>query len=47
MAGRTPKRSAKVTKKAAKPRKTAPRSKVRKIAKPILLSGGNPQIAKG
>lgn len=35
-----PKRAAsKVTAKAAKPRKTA--------AKPVLLSGGNPQIAKG
>ncbi|MGB6700781.1 DUF1801 domain-containing protein [Methyloceanibacter sp.] len=26
--------------------KTAPKSKVRKAAKPALLSGGNPQIAK-
>ena len=26
--------------------KTAPKSKVRKAAKPTLLSGGNPQIAK-
>jgi hypothetical protein len=33
---------AKVTKKAVKPRKTAT-----KAAKPNLLSGGNPQIAKG
>src|SRR2546423_8969683 len=37
--------------KAAKPRKTAlnktaPKSKVRKVAKPVLLTGGNPQIAK-
>jgi hypothetical protein len=31
----------------AKPRKTAPKSKERKAAKPVLLSGGNPQIAKG
>jgi hypothetical protein len=31
--------------KAAKPRKTAPKS--RKVAKPTLLAGGNPQIAKG
>ena len=33
--------------KTAKPRKTAPKSKSRKVAKPALLSGGNPQIAKG
>jgi hypothetical protein len=32
---------------AARPRKTAPKSKVRKAAKPALLAGGNPQIAKG
>jgi hypothetical protein len=32
--------------KAAKPRKTAPRPLTRKPAKPKLLSGGNPQIAK-
>jgi hypothetical protein len=32
--------------KAAKPRKTAPRSQSRKVAKPTLLAGGNPQIAK-
>jgi len=52
MAKRTSKTSAKVAKKAAakrvaakaaKPRKTAPKSQV---AKPALLSGGNPQIAK-
>ena len=56
MVGKTPKKSAKVAKKAtakrvaakaAKPRKTAPKSQSRKIAKPVLLSGGNPQIAKG
>jgi hypothetical protein len=55
MAGRTPKKSAKVAKKAAakrvaakaaKPRTTAPKSQSRKAAKPVLLSGGNPQIAK-
>jgi hypothetical protein len=55
MAGKTPKKSAKVAKKAAakrvaakaaKPRKTAPKSQSRKAAKPVLLSGGNPQIAK-
>ena len=32
---------------AAKPRKTAPKPQSRKVAKPVLLSGGNPQIAKG
>jgi hypothetical protein len=31
---------------AAKPRKTAPTSQSRKVAKPALLAGGNPQIAK-
>lgn len=34
-------------KKAAKPRNTAPTSKARETEKPALLSGGNPQIAKG
>jgi hypothetical protein len=55
MAKRTSKTSAKVAKKAAakrvaakaaKPRKTAPKSQSRKAAKPTLLAGGNPQIAK-
>ena len=55
MAGKTSKKSAKVANKAAlkpvaakaaKPRKTAPKSQSRKAAKPVLLSGGNPQIAK-
>jgi hypothetical protein len=55
MANKTSKKSAKVAKKAAaergvakaaKPRKTAPKSQSRKAAKPALLSGGNPQIAK-
>lgn len=50
------KTSAKVAKKAApkrgtakatKPRKAAPKPQSRKDAKPTLLSGGNPQIAKG
>jgi hypothetical protein len=36
-----------VAAKAAKPRKTAPKSQSRKVAKPVLLAGGNPQIAKG
>jgi len=35
-----------VAAKAARPRTTAPRPKSRKPAKPQLLSGGNPQIAK-
>ena len=30
----------------AKPRKTAPKPQSRKVAKPALLGGGNPQIAK-
>jgi hypothetical protein len=54
MAGKTPKSSAKVANKAtkriaakaSKRRKTAPASPVRKGAKPALLTGGNPQIAK-
>ena len=55
MANKTSKKSAKVAKKAAakrgaakaaKPRKAAPKSQSRKAAKPVLLSGGNPQIAK-
>src|SRR5437870_2353480 len=32
--------------KMAKPRKTAPKPQSRKVAKPALLAGGNPQIAK-
>ena len=48
MAGKTSKKSAKVAKKApAKPRKPAPKPQSGKAAKPVLLSGGNPQIAKG
>jgi len=35
------------TKKVAKPRKAPPTSQAGKTAKPVLLSGGNPQIAKG
>jgi hypothetical protein len=55
LAGKTSKKSTKVAKKAAakrvaakadEPRKTAPTSLSRKVAKPVLLSGGNPQIAK-
>jgi hypothetical protein len=36
-----------VAAKAAKPRKTIPKSQSGKAAKPVLLAGGNPQIAKG
>jgi hypothetical protein len=49
MAGKTSKKSAKVAKKAAVKlvaAKAAPKSQARKAAKPKLLSGGNPQIAK-
>ena len=55
MAKRTSKTSAKGAMKAAakrsaakvaKPRKMAPKPQSRKAAKPTLLSGGNPQIAK-
>ncbi len=55
MANKTSRKSAKVAKKAAakrvaakaaKPRETAPKSQFRKVAKPALLAGGNPQIAK-
>jgi hypothetical protein len=51
MAGNTSKKSAKVVKKtaakrvaakAAKPRRTAPKSRSRKVAKPALLAGGSP-----
>jgi hypothetical protein len=56
MAGKAPGKSAKAAKKAAakrvatktaKPRKAAPKPRPGKAAKPVLLSGGNPQIAKG
>jgi hypothetical protein len=47
MANKTSIKSTKVAKKAAaKPRKTEPKSWSRKVAKPALLAGGNPQIAK-
>jgi hypothetical protein len=55
MAGKTSKKSAKVAKKVAtmrgaakavKPRKAVAKSSARKPAKPALLAGGNPQIAK-
>src|SRR4051794_22842276 len=35
-----------VAAKAAKPRKMEPKSQSRKVAKPALLAGGNPQIVK-
>ena len=55
MTGKTSKTPAKAAKKpatsqvakAAKPRKAAPKSQGHEAAKPVLLSGGNPQIAKG
>jgi hypothetical protein len=51
MAGKTSRKSAEVAKKSAgkapKPRTTAPKPESRKGAKPALLAGGNPQIAKG
>jgi hypothetical protein len=54
MANKMSKKSAKVAKKAArvaakaaKSRKTAPKPQSRKVAKPTLLAGGNPQIQKG
>jgi hypothetical protein len=55
-ASKTSARTAKVAKKPAakqvaakpaKPRRTAPKSQSGKAAQPVLLSGGNPQIAKG
>src|SRR5499426_1296481 len=55
MAQRTSRKSAKLAReaaarrvaaKAAKPRKTVSKSQSRKVAKPVLLAGGNPQIAK-
>jgi hypothetical protein len=55
MAKKKPKKSTKVVKKSAakqgdakatKPHKSATNSQSRKVAKPKLLSGGNPQIAK-
>lgn len=44
MPTKTQKKSAKVV--TARPRKTAAKMQSRKAAKPVLLSGGNPQIAK-
>ena len=36
-----------MTKQPAKPAKMAAKKAVKQAAKPVLLSGGNPQIAKG
>jgi hypothetical protein len=48
MAAKTAGKSARAVKQAAKPRRTAPKSKAAsKPENPKLLSGGNPQIAKG
>ena len=53
MAGKTSSKSAKAEKKTAtkpvtaKPGKTASKPQSGEAAKPVLLSGGNPQIAKG
>jgi len=47
MADKTSSKSAKVARKAARPRKTAPKPQSGNAAEPVLLSGGNPQIAKG
>jgi hypothetical protein len=55
MGGKTSTKPAKVAKKAAAkrgssqtatPRKSVPKSQPRDVTKPVLLSGGNPQIAK-
>jgi hypothetical protein len=46
MAGKRVKKSARIAKKAVKSRKTAPKAQFRAVAKPVLLAGGNPQIAK-
>jgi hypothetical protein len=46
MANRTSIGSTKVARNAAKPRKTPRKQPPRKAAKPALLAGGNPQIAK-
>ena len=56
MTGKTSKKSAKVAKKSATkkvaakappPRKAMPKTQLGNIGEPVLLSGGNPQIAKG
>jgi hypothetical protein len=48
VADKTSKRSAPVAKKAAaRPSRTSAKTQAAKSAKPVLLAGGNPQIAKG
>ena len=47
MAGKTTKAAAKAVKKAPAASKAAPKSATAKSVEPVLLSGGNPQIAKG
>ncbi|KAB2940263.1 MAG: DUF1801 domain-containing protein [Hyphomicrobium sp.] len=48
MAGKASKTSARIARKAAaKPVAAKAKSKLGKAAKPVLLAGGNPQIAKG
>ena len=47
MAARKSAGTGKATAKKAKPRTPAPKPRSAKAAKPVLLSGGNPQIAKG
>ena len=44
--GRKEPATKRVAAKAVKPHKTAPKSQSRKVAKPALLAGGNPRIAK-
>jgi hypothetical protein len=46
MANKTSSKSTKDAKKAGKPRKTATKSQPSKDGEPVLLAGGNPQIAK-
>ena len=46
MADKTSIKSTKVAKKATAPRAAKPKSQSRRSAKPALLAGGNPQIAK-
>jgi hypothetical protein len=45
--GAKPPAAKRVAAKAAKPRTAAPKARPRTDGKPVLLSGGNPQIAKG
>jgi hypothetical protein len=47
MAGKTSNKTSRKSVKVRKSRTTAPRPQPGKTTKPVLLSGGNPQIAKG